>query len=652
MHRLIQRFIPCVLILVSSVTARAQQYVVDTLAANPNIAFPVSIAFSPDQSGKFFFTEKNNGRVRIFDQGLLRPMPFVTVPVANSGEQGLRGIALHPDYPDSPFVYIYYTRTGDRCNTVVRFRDSSNIGVKPVTIFMAPRLNGATNHNGGNIHFGPDGKLYVSVGENATPSNAQDSSAGNPLGKIHRLNADGSIPNDNPWPGRSFWSIGHRNSFDFTFDPQTGQMYCSENGPNCDDEINRVPKGANMGWPVEGNCAYTNDPEYVKPLYYFPGPPLPALTGITVYRATAFPRLRGKILFTGNSNPTVWTLTLTENGDTIVPNSLTTLFTYSSGFADIKVGPDGFLYMTNGPYSANRLLRLRPVAPSFTSSGPTEATQGILYTYTPTFNGTPPGLTILMGPDGMIIDSTTWTVKWTPTNLQALQGMQTFHLRAENGAGDADEIVNVNVANINDPPDPFALISPPNDTTLNFIGNDPTVHFGWEASTDPDLDTLHYTLETDTVSTFNSPALRDTLVGTATSKIMTFPRRTSNYYWRVEVSDGQATTSSSGYRRVIVTFTTPVKEEKEGEAEYKLEQNFPNPFNPTTTITYTIPKSGHMRLAVFNLLGQEVALIFEGYQHAGLHEVEFRNADLPSGIYFYRIQAQDFVETKKLTILR
>ncbi len=590
--------------------------------------------------------------MRIFDQGMLRARPFVIVPVANAGEQGLLGVTLHPDYPDSPFVYLYFTRARDRYNNVVRYRDSAGIGIEPHTIFLAPRLNAATKHNGGSIHFGPDGKLYVSVGENATAPNAQDSSAGNPFGKIHRLNVDGSIPDDNPWPGKSFWSIGHRNSPDFTFDSSTGQMYCSENGGSCNDAIDRVPKGANMGWPIEGDCTDANDPTYIKPLYYFPGSPLPALTGIVVYRAMAFPRLRGKILFTGNVNPTVWTLTLTENGDTILPNSLTTFFAYSSGFADIEAGTDGFLYLANGSHTASKILRLRPVAPSFTSLAPTEATQGVRYTYTPTFTGTPPRLTILTGPDGMVIDTSSWTVEWIPTNQEALQGAQMFYLRAENGAGGADEIVNVTVTNVNDPPDPFGLISPPNDTTLNFVGSDPMVHFVWDAASDPDRDTLRYILETDTVSTFNSPALGDTTVGTATSETITFPRRSSNYYWRVKASDGRVVTPSYEHRRVIVTFTTPVKEQKRDEAEYKLEQNFPNPFNPTTTVTYTIPKSGHLRLAVFNLLGQEVALIFEGYQSAGMHEVEFKNADLPSGIYFYRIQAQDFVETKKLTILR
>jgi len=651
MTRLLRCFIVTVLT-AWAVQAVAQQYVVDTLAANPNIAFPVAIVFTPDNSGKFFFTEKNNGRVRIYDQTGLRSNPFVTVSVTNSGEQGLLGITLHPDYPDSPYVYIFFTRSGNRDNLVVRYRDSSNVGADPDTIVIVPRNNTATNHNGGNVHFGPDKMLYITFGEYATQSNSQDTSAGNLRGKILRLHPDGSIPTDNPWPGKAFWSFGHRNSFDFTFDALSGKMYSTENGPGCNDEVNRVPLAANMGWPVDGNCTYSGNPIYTRPLYYFPGPSLPALTGIAVYRETAFPRLRGKILFTGNSSPTLWTLTLTEDGDTIVPGSFTTLFSYGTGFADVEIGPDGNIYLANGPFSANRILRLRPVAPGFTSTPPMTATEEVEYTYTPTFSGTPPGMQIVSGPADMFVDSTTWTVRWTPTNEEALQGSFNIRLRAENGASTVDQVYTIAVTNVNDPPAPFRLLSPPNDTTLSFIGSDPTIHFAWEFSSDPDLDTLLYTLELDTVNTFDSPALSDTVTGTATSATLTLPRLSRNYYWRAKVSDGQVTLASLDIRRVIVSFVTLVPEPKELPRESELEQNFPNPFNPATNITYTIPLSGSVRLAVFNLLGQEVALIYEGVQTAGMYTFEFKNSELPSGIYFYRIQAPGFVETKKMVIAK
>ncbi len=651
MNQALRRFTILSLFLLQ-LPAYAQQYQLDTLAASPAIAFPTCIAFTPDNSGTFFFTEKNAGRVRVFHPiAGLRANPFVTVSVTGSGEQGLLGITIHPQYPDSPYVYIFYTMSGSRNNTVVRYRDSSGVGVAPQPIVTVPRNNGASNHNGGNIHFGPDGKLYASFGEYATTSNSQDTSAGNLRGKILRLNSDGSIPADNPWVGKAFWSVGHRNSFDFTFDPLTGIMYCSENGPSCNDEVNRVPRKGNMGWPVDGNCTYGTNPVYKRPLYYFPSN-LPALTGVVVYRGNAFPRLDGKLLFSGNSTPTVWSVTLTADGDTIVPGSFSTFFTYGSGFADVEIGPDGNIYLANGPYTANRILRLRPVIPAFASSPVLNATEEVQYTYTPTFTGTPPGLKIINGPEGMVVDSSTWTIRWTPTNEQALQGTHGVRIRATNGAGSADQLFSITVANVNDPPQSFALVSPANDSTLSFEGVDPQVHFTWENAIDVDLDTLTYTLQIDTVETFNSGFLMNLPAGTGTSLSATLPEQSRTYYWRVRASDGSVTVTSNGFRGFGISIITPVREELYGPSRKSLEQNFPNPFNPTTSIKYSIPKSGWVRLAVFNLLGQEVALIFEGEQQPGTYEVSFEKADLPTGIYFYRLNAPDFTETKKMVITK
>lgn len=632
----------------------AQQYRLDTLAQSPTVAFPVALAFTGGTPVRFFFTEKNSGLVKIYENGAVRPTPFAALSVTSGGEQGLLGITLHPQYPDSPFVYVQYTRSGDRANVVARLRDSSGIGVDPRLLVVALRGgNTATNHNGGNVHFGPDGKLYSTIGEYAAPSNAQDSTGTNLLGKILRLNSNGSIPADNPFSGKPFWSIGHRNSFDFTWDPLTGKMYCSENGPNCDDEVNLVPARANMGWPIEGNCTYTNNPAYVRPLYYFPSN-LPALTGITVYRANAFPRLRGKILFTGNSNPTLWTLTLTASGDTIVPGSFSTFFSYSTGFADVEVGPDGNIYLANGPYSANRLLRLTPIAPTFSSAAPLSATQGVLYSYTPTFNGTPPSVEIVSGPTGMTVDTSTWTVRWTPTNEQALQQTHQVTLQARNGAGSVDQVFTITVANVNDPPGAFNLTAPPNDSLFVFTGTSPQVFFSWTQSFDPDVDTVRYSVQLDTVNTFNSPVFRDTSAGANLSLRVSLPRTSRDFFWRVKATDNQLNVFSSQVRRVRISYVTSVQDDKrKGKEESAvLEQNFPNPFNPSTNIQYTIPKGGYVRLAVFNLLGQEVAKIFEGTQSAGTYEVTFDKEGLPTGIYFYRIQAPGFVETRKMIITK
>jgi hypothetical protein len=252
----------------------------------------------------------------------------------------------------------------------------------------------------------------------------------------------------------------------------------------------------------------------------------------------------------------------------------------------------------------------------------------------------------------MYVDSATWSVRWNPTNAQALRGSWEVLLRAENGGGSVEQAYSIDVANVNDVPNPFSLAVPHNDTTLSFMGNIPTVTFAWENGGDPDGDTLQYTVELDTVRTFDSPPLYAKLTGTSTSVTISLPRKSREYCWRVKASDGESSTTSSDFRRVVVSFVPPVRETQEEVQESGLEQNFPNPFNPNTKIAYTIPKSGPVRLAVFNLLGQEVTLIFEGYRTAGTHEIEFNSASLPTGIYFYRIQASDFVETKKMVIAK
>jgi hypothetical protein len=170
------------------------------------------------------------------------------------------------------------------------------------------------------------------------------------------------------------------------------------------------------------------------------------------------------------------------------------------------------------------------------------------------------------------------------------------------------------------------------------------------------LDTVRYIVQLDTLATFTSPARRDTSAGPNLSLRITLPRVSRDYFWRVRATDGQDTVLSTQIRRFRITVSTAIQEpkskQKEKDNTAALEQNFPNPFNPTTSITYTIPRGGNVRLSVFNLLGQEVALVFDGTQSAGTYEVNFSKEDLPTGIYFYRIQAPGFVETRKMVITK
>ena len=236
--------------------------------------FPVSLVQASD--GRMFYNERLTGRVRLVNSNWqLDPTPFCSVSIQTAGEQGLLGLALDPNFDTNQTIYVYYTAQGgtNRVSRLVR-----QAGGSCAETVILPNLPTSGNHNGGIITFGPDGKLYVVIGDAEVPSNAQnpDSLAG----KILRVNTDGSAASGNPFlssaNAQKVFSLGHRNSFGLTFHPSTGQLWESENGPNDNDEVNGIVAGGNYGWPIVGGIA--NNPNYRNPLVAFN--PVIAPTGI------------------------------------------------------------------------------------------------------------------------------------------------------------------------------------------------------------------------------------------------------------------------------------------------------------------------------------------------------------------------------------
>ena len=213
---------------------------------------PSAFTFQPN--GRIWYLERGTGRVRILNPDTGSDRTFFTITgVDGDGERGALGIALHPDYPVRPFVYAYATRmqNGRLWNQLLRIRAEGGHGVGMSVLLRSP-VGAATNHNGGRILIGPDERLWVVDGDNANPANAQDRS--NELrGKILRVNLDGSVPATNPF-GNEIYSYGHRNSFGFAFDPETGRLWQTENGPSCNDEINLIVKGGNFAWGPDWTC--------------------------------------------------------------------------------------------------------------------------------------------------------------------------------------------------------------------------------------------------------------------------------------------------------------------------------------------------------------------------------------------------------------
>jgi glucose/arabinose dehydrogenase len=222
-----------------------------------NLASPVAFTFMP--SGRLVYVERNTGwlRFRNLQTGVGRRVHQIT-NVNFDGERGALGVAMHPNWPTKPFVYVYVTRnTPDGLrNQVLRIKVQNGHGVG-VRKLLSVAAGPASNHNGGRILFGPDKKLYVVIGDNADSANSQDRT-NNLRGKILRMNPDGSRPATNPFPNL-IWAYGIRNSIGFAFDPQNGRLWESENGPNCNDEINRIVRGANHGWGPSESCPNTNN---------------------------------------------------------------------------------------------------------------------------------------------------------------------------------------------------------------------------------------------------------------------------------------------------------------------------------------------------------------------------------------------------------
>jgi glucose/arabinose dehydrogenase len=216
------------------------------------LSSPTAMAFAPD--GRLFVAQQG-GELRVIRNGALLTQPFLTVSVNSSGERGLLGVAFDPNFATNSFVYVYYTTsTTPIHNRLSRFTASAaNPDIvaagSEVQLLNLPNLSSATNHNGGAIHFGTDGKLYIAVGENANSANAQ--ALNTTLGKLLRINADGTIPSDNPFLGQTtgmnqaIWAMGLRNPFNFAIDRTNGRIHLNDVGQDTWEEVNQGLAGSN-----------------------------------------------------------------------------------------------------------------------------------------------------------------------------------------------------------------------------------------------------------------------------------------------------------------------------------------------------------------------------------------------------------------------
>jgi len=303
---------------------------------------PWALDFASD--GRIFISERP-GRIRIVEQGQLRSEPWMTLEVAAVGEAGLLGLAVDPQFSQNRFLYVAYSyRVGafSLRNRLVRLREDVK-GKGVLDKVLIDDVAGASNHDGGRVKFGPDGKLYWTIGDAQTTRYAQNVKSWN--GKILRLNSDGTIAADNPFPNSYVYSLGHRNPQGLAWQPGTGRLYATEHGPSgfqgcCRDEVNYIEPGKNYGWPeIRGDDAREG---MISPVIQSGTNETWAPTGAVFVSVGPW---AGSLLFTGLRGQTLYRLILDPN-DPRKAENLERHFPRQFGrLRDIVEGPDKALYL-------------------------------------------------------------------------------------------------------------------------------------------------------------------------------------------------------------------------------------------------------------------------------------------------------------------
>jgi len=660
-----------------SLRMSAQYSLVDAYPNLPNFSNAVEIVKANDGTNRLFVVQQR-GLIYVFEDSptvsqrkLFLDLSSV-VSQAGSSETGLLGMALHPNYAQNRTFFLYYTTGSPLRSEVARFQTStqnpdSAIFSSRQVILTEPQP--FSNHNGGKIAFGPDGYLYISLGDGGgagDPGNrAQNRNT--ILGKLLRIDVNTvqsplnyAIPPTNPFVGQpnvreEIFAWGLRNMWKFSFDEQ-GRIWGADVGQNAWEEINIIESGGNYGWrKFEGNAVYNagdpTPPNAIFPIWVYSHSNGDAsITGGYVYRGSRIPALYGKYIYGDYVSRRIWALTY--NFRTAATNEF--LLQGPQSISSFGEDFNNEILVVGYNSTAGRIRRLVSstpapilvVAQSLRNFGSVPAQEQKTDTLILRNTGNAPLVISSISTQTSVFGVSKTSTTIAPNSSDTL--IITFSPSAVGNYADtltinsnaAPPVVRIPLAGIGDNPLSVEWSS------FTAIPNAQGVKLLWETCCE--VNNAGFEVER------KQPTTDWQMIGFVQG------RGTTSEVQRYAFNDNAAPSGSVLYRLKQVDFDgtysySPIVETVVGApTTFALNQNYPNPFNPETRIGYRLPVASDVKLELYDMLGRKLATLVNARQEAGAYLIAFnaQTLNLASGMYFYRLQAGNFVETKKMMLMK
>ncbi len=659
-----------------SARVSAQYSLVDAYPNLPNFTNAIEIVKANDGTNRLFVVQQR-GLIFVFEDSptVSTRKTFIDLSsvVSQSGsETGLLGLAFHPNYAQNRKFFVYYT-TGSPLRTEVASLQTSTqnpdsaIASSRQVIFTESQP--FSNHNGGKIAFGPDGYLYISLGDGGSagdPGN-RSQNRNTTLGKLLRIDVDFvqsplnyGIPPTNPFVGQpnvreEIFAWGLRNMWKFSFDEQ-GRIWGADVGQNAWEEINIIENGGNYGWrKFEGNAVYNasdpTPPNAKFPIWVYPHSSGDAsITGGHVYRGSRIPALYGKYVYGDYVSRRIWALAY----DFVNPATNQFLLQGSQLISSFGEDFNNEVLVVGYNSTAGRIWRLVSSTPAplldviktLRNFGLVPAQQQKTDTLILRNDGNAPLII-----SSISTQTSVFSVSMTSTTIAAGASDTLFITFAPPASGNyadtlqlvsnaAPPVVRIPLSGVGDNPLSVEWSSFTAIPTAN------SVKLLWETCCE--VNNAGFEIER------KQPSTEWQMIGFVQG------RGTTSEVQRYSFNDNAAPTGTVLYRLKQVDFDgvfsySPIVEIAIGTpTTFALNQNYPNPFNPETRIGYRLPVASDVKLELFDVLGRKLATLVNARQEAGSYLIALnaQTLNLASGTYFYRLQAGNFVETKKMMLLK